>query len=47
MSSRLGPRTTRDPRANRVPTARSLCPESTDPTSGSKPEREVDRSASM
>ena len=34
MSSRLGPRTTRDPRARRVPTERSLCPESTEPTSG-------------
>jgi len=47
MSSRLGPRTTRDPRARRVPTAMSLCPDSTEPTMGSSADSDVDRSTSM
>jgi len=45
--ARFGPRTTREPRAKRVPTARSLWPESTDPTSGRRPDSDVERSTSM
>ena len=47
MISRLGPRTTCEPRASRVPIAMSLCPESSGATSGSSAFRSVDRSTSM
>ena len=47
ISSRLGPRTTRAPRARRVPTAMSPCPDSTEATSGKSPSSEVERSTSM
>ena len=47
MISRFGPRTTRDPRANRVPIATSEWPEISGATSGSNAARSVDRSTSM
>ena len=47
MSSRFGPRITLDPRASRVPMARSLCRDSSGATSGSSAFKSVDRSTSM
>ena len=47
MSSRLGPRITRDPRASRVPMATSLWPDNSGATSGSSAFRSVDKSTSM
>ena len=47
MSSRLGPRITRDPRASRVPMARSLWPDNNGATSGSNAFKSVDKSTSM
>ena len=47
MISRLGPRTTREPGASRLPIATSLCPETSGETSGSSARRSVDRSTSM
>jgi hypothetical protein len=47
ISSRFGPRTTREPWASRVPIATSLCPEISGATSGSSARRSVERSTSM
>ena len=47
MTSRFAPRTTRDPRASRVPMATSLWPDSSGATRGSSAFRSVDRSTSM
>src|SRR5579862_8153625 len=47
MTSRLGPRTTRDPLASRVPMAISLCPDSSGATSGSSAFKSVDKSTSI
>ena len=47
ISSRFGPRTTREPCASRVPIARSLWPDISGATSGSSPRRSVERSTSM
>lgn len=46
MISRFGPRTTREPRASRVPMAMSEWPEISGATSGSSAARSVDRSTS-
>ena len=47
MTSRLAPRTTREPRPSRVPIARSECPETRGATKGANAARSVDRSTSM
>src|SRR6202022_4500079 len=44
MTSRLGPRTTAEPRDSRLPMARSLWPEISGATSGRNASRSVDRS---
>ena len=41
MTSRLAPRTTRDPWASRVPMATSLCPDTSGATRGSRASRSV------
>ena len=47
MNSRLGPRTTCEPLASRVPIDTSLWPDSSGATRGSSARRSVDRSTSM
>ncbi len=47
MTSRLGPRITRDPLASRVPMARSLCPDSSGASRGSSAFISVDKSTSI
>ncbi len=47
MNSRLGPRTTAEPRCSRLPIARSLWPDSRGATSGRNASSPVDRSTSM
>ena len=47
MTSRLGPRTTREERDSRVPMARSEWPLISGATSGSSAARSVDMSTSM